>query len=444
MNTSVTRRDALRIGAAAATLPLVHISTAGAAGRLRLALWDHWVPAGNAAMQKVVDAWARKNKVEVQLDFLTAIGNKINITMAAEAQAQTGHDIYAFDMWSVHEYAERLDPVDDIMHAFIAKYGKIGHAYEYLGVAGGHWRAVPVAWGSAPLSACARISMLKQYAGVDVQAWYPDHPATPATADDWTYETQLKVAEACHKAGHPFGFGCGSTTDSNQTWGAMFGAFGADLVDAKGNITADSDNVRAALEYAKRMVPFLPPDTVSYDDASNNRALISGKAAMIWNPPSAWAVAKRDAPEIAADCWTFPNPRGPKGRLVPMRPYFFGLWSFAQNKPAARDLLAYLGAREQMEALTTAVDGYDIPPYLSMSDFKVWATVGPPKGTVYNYPVRPWHDAEYYITGSSGPPEIGVQAWNRGLIPTMVSKLVAGQSIQQAIDWAKEELEGFR
>jgi hypothetical protein len=36
-----------------------------------------------------------------------------------------------------------------------------------------------------------------------------------------------------------------------------------------------------------------------------------------------------------------------------------------------------------------------------------------------------------------------VQAWNRGLIPTMVSKLVSGQSIEQAIAWAKDELEGF-
>jgi hypothetical protein len=36
-----------------------------------------------------------------------------------------------------------------------------------------------------------------------------------------------------------------------------------------------------------------------------------------------------------------------------------------------------------------------------------------------------------------------VQAWNRGLIPTMVSKLVAGQTIKQSIDWAKDELEGF-
>jgi ABC-type glycerol-3-phosphate transport system substrate-binding protein len=353
MKKRLSRRSTLRLGAAATALPLVHIRSAGAAGRLNVALWDHWVPAGNDAMRKVVAAWADKNKVEVNLDFLTAIGNKINITMAAEAQAKTGHDIYAFDMWSVHEYADSLDPVDDIMKTFIAEYGKIGRAYEYLGVSEGHWKAVPVAWGSAPLTPCGRISLLKQHAGVDVQAWFPAHEATPATSADWTYDTQLKAAEACSKAGVPFGFGCGATTDSNQTWGATFGAFGADLVDAKGNITVDSDNVHAALEFAKRMVPFLPPDTVSYDDASNNRALISGKSALIWNPPSAWAVAKRDAPQVAADCWTFPNPRGPKGRLVPMRPYFFGMWSFAQNKPAAHDLLAHLGAREQMETLTT-------------------------------------------------------------------------------------------
>ena len=50
------------------------------------------------------------------------------------------------------------------------------------------------------------------------------------------------------------------------------------------------------LEFAQKLVKFYPDDAVSYDDASNNRALISGKSALIFNPPSAWAVAKRDAP----------------------------------------------------------------------------------------------------------------------------------------------------
>ena len=445
MSGHVSRRRALKLGAASAALPLVHIRTAGAAGKLKLALWDHWVPSGDAALKTIVDAWAEKNKVDVQLDFLTGVGEKINITMAAEAQARTGHDIYAFDMWTVHEHADKLLPVDDIMKTLIGQYGKVSKAHEYLGIVEGHWRAMPVSWGSTLLGPCARISMMQKFAGIDVQAWYPAHETTADTSKDWTYETMLTAAEACHKAGFTFAFGCGSgSTDARLTWGATFGAFGGDLIDAKGNPTVDSDGVKMALEYCQRLIPFLPADTVQYDDASNNRALISGKTAMIWNPPSAWAVAKRDAPAVAADCWTFPNPKGLKGRLVPMRPYFWGIWNFAQNIPAAKDLLLHLAQREQVEPMGAAVAGYDIPPFQSMTDFKIWSEVEPPKGTIFNYPVRPWHDAEPYITGSSGPAEVAVQIWNRSIVPGMVSRMVAKQTIPQVIAWAKDEISGFR
>jgi ABC-type glycerol-3-phosphate transport system substrate-binding protein len=438
----VSRRRALQVASAAAALPLVHIRTAGAAGKLSFAMWDHWVPAGNDAVRKVVDVWAQKNKVEVMLDFLSTNGEKISITMAAEAQARRGHDLYAFDQWTVHQWYEKLDPVDDVVKSLIDQYGPVASVNEYLGKVNGHWMAVPTGIGSAPLPPCGRISMLKQFAGIDVQAMYPPHEIANAGAD-WTYDAHLKAAEACFKAGYPFAIGCGSTTDSIQTWGAIFGAYGAHLMDAKGNVIVDSDNVRIALEYAKKLLQFLPPETVSYDNASNNRALISGKSAFIWNPPSAYAVAKRDAPKIAEDCWTFPTPAGPKGRLVPHRPYFWGIWQFAQNKEAAKDLLHYLLQREQVEFVANTVDGYDIPPFLSMSDFKVWSDVEPPKGTVFNYPVRPWHNAEYYVTGSTAPPEIAVQMWNRATIPGMVAKLFAGKTIEQTIAWAKDELEGF-
>lgn len=440
----VSRRNALKLGAAATALPLVHIRTAGAAGKLSLAIWDHWVPTGDAALKKLVDAWAEKNKVDVQLDFLTSIGSKINITMAAEAQAKTGHDVFAFDSWTVQQYGDSLVPMDDVMKRLIAKYGKLGHAYEYLGTSKGRWLAVPVGWGSAPLPPCARISLLKKFANIDVQALFPAHQSTPDASKDWTYDAQLKMAEACFKAGYPIGFGCGSnSTDANQTWGATFGAFGADLVDAKSNVTVGSDNVMQCMEYVAKMVKFMPADAVSWDDASNNRALISGKAAFIWNPPSAWSVAKRDAPDVAADCWTFPNPTGPKGRKVPHRPYFWGVWSFSKNQTAAKEIIEWLSQREQVEATASAVNGYDIPPFESMSDLKIWSEVEPPKGTIFNYPVRPWHNAEYYIPGSSAPPDIAVQIWNRNIQAGMVSRVLSGKSIKESIAWAKDELEGF-
>ena len=439
----LSRRKALKSGVAAAALPLVHIRTAGAAGKLSFAMWDHWVPEGNIAVQKVVKEWADKNKVDVTLDFLTSNGEKITITMAAEAQARRGHDIYAFDQWTVHQWSEKLIPMDDVVNGLIGQYGPIDGINAYLGKIDGHWMAVPTMIGSAPLPVCARISMLKQHAGIDVTKLFPARPGKPEDSADWTYETQLKAAAACHKAGVPFALGCGTTTDSIQTWGATFGAYGAHLMDANGNLTIDSDNVRMALDYAKRLLPYLPPDTVSYDNASNNRALISGKSALIWNPPSAWAVAKRDAPKIAEDCWTFPNPRGPAGRMVPHRPYFWGIWKFAQNQSAGKDLIRHLMQRENLEAISKGAQGYDIPPFATMSDFKVWEEVEPPSGTIYNYPVRPWHDAQYFLTGSSAPPDIAVQMWNRAVIPGMVAKLFSGQTIDQAIAWGKHELEGF-
>jgi ABC-type glycerol-3-phosphate transport system substrate-binding protein len=272
---------------------------------------------------------------------------------------------------------------------------------------------------------------------------YPAHQTPAPEAANWTYDTFLKAAEACHKGGYGFGLGMGSTTDSVQTWGTIFAAFGAELVDAKGNITVDSDGVRAALEFARKLIPFLPPDSVSYDDASNNRALISGNAALIMNPPSAWAVAKRDAIKVASDCWTFPMPIGPKGRYIPYNYCFFGTWAFGKNKTAAKELIQFLQERKQVEERDNVVDGYDIPPLESMSDFNIWAEVEPPKGVVYNYPTRPWHDALPSITAYPAPPEIAVQMYNRATHPTMLAKLHSGQSIDQVISWAHNELEGF-
>ena len=45
------------------------VRTAGAAGSLSIGFWDHWVPGANDATKDLVNAWADKEKVEVQMDF---------------------------------------------------------------------------------------------------------------------------------------------------------------------------------------------------------------------------------------------------------------------------------------------------------------------------------------------------------------------------------------
>jgi len=439
----VSRRNALKLGAATAALPLVHIRTGRAAGKVSIGFWDHWVPAGNDVMKQQCEAFGKAHQVEVQADFITSMGQKNILTIAAEAQAKTGHDVNQFPQWEVQNHADRLEPMDDVMQRLSAKYGTPNKVAEYLAKIKGHWMAIPTSSGTQNKPPCARISVMKEAAGIDVVKMYPAEEVSTPQGEDWTYDTFLKAAEACKKVNMGFGIGTGTTADSVDFAGALFSAFGADMVDGKGNVIVDSDAMKQALEYGQKLVKFLPADSVSYDDASNNRALISNTSALIFNPPSAWAVAKRDAPKVAADCWTFTAPKGPKGRFVPYATFFLGLWDFSPNKTAAKELIEFLLQREQVEQRCNVVEGYDIPPFDSMTDFSVWKTVEPPKGTVYNYPIRKSHGAIPNIAGMSAPPEIAVQMYNRGTAPTMLAKLQGGQSIPQVIAWAKDELEGF-
>ena len=110
----LTRRNALQMAAATTALPLVHIRTAGAAGKLSIAFWDHWVPAGDACLLKQCQAWGEKNMVEVKVDFITSVGFKLLLTAATEAQAGSGHDAMQFgqNQYDVHTYAEKLEPVE--------------------------------------------------------------------------------------------------------------------------------------------------------------------------------------------------------------------------------------------------------------------------------------------------------------------------------------------
>ncbi len=438
----VSRRRALKLAAAATALPLAHIRTGRAAGKVSVGFWDHWVPEGNEIMKKQCEAFSAAHQVEVQADFITSVGSKNLLTIAAEAQARTGHDIQQVPGWEVHNHADQLEPMDDVMGRLMAKYGPAEKAAEYLFTVKKHWLSVPCSAGYQNKGPCGRISVLKQ-AGLDVVKMYPPSADATAEAENWTYDAMLKAAEFCKKANMTFGIGLGTTPDSVDTAGVMFAAFGANVISEEGAVDVRSDNVRQVLEYAQQLVKHLPNDAVSYDDASNNRALISGKSALIWNPPSAWAVARRDAPKVAEDCWTFPAPKGPKGRFLPLGATSWGVWNFSPNKTAAKELIEYLSQRENVEARCTATMGYDIPPFPSMTDFKIWDEVSPPKGTVYHYPNRKSHKQESWIAMAPAPPEIAVQAYNRGTVPTMLAKLQGGQSIKQVQDWAQDELEGF-
>ena len=426
--------------ASAACIAAPFVRSASAAGKLSVGLWDHWVPNANNATETLIKEWAEKEKVDVAIDFITTQGNKLLLTGAAEAQAKSGHDILALTSWLPSRYAEQLTPVNDIMEPLIQSNGAVNATVEYLGKVGGKWLAVPATIGSQIKGPCSRIDLMKELAGIDVQAMYP--AGAPPKADAWTFDAFLKAAEACHKGGHPFGIGVGTTGDNVDTAGAIFNGFGAMLVDAKGDITVKSDAVREALDYYKKLMGFLPPDVAAWDDASNNKWLVSGRGAMIMNPPSAWPVAKRDAPQVAEQCWTHGFPAGPTGRFAPYLPYFWSIWNFSKNKETARSLLIQLSKPAAIEKMVTASGGYDLPAYEKLTTLKVWQEEGPPKGTLYHYP-NPYKHQTLSIAASPAPPKIAQQIYAQATLTKMCLRYHQGEAMEKTLAWAEGECEGF-
>ena len=159
---------------------------------MSVGFWDHWVPGANEPLAKLCREWADKEKVDLQIDFVTSQGDKLMLTIAAEAQARSGHDIFAFPTWQPADQTNRLEPVDDVMTELIKLNGAVNPTVEYLARSDGHWMAVPAAVGSQIKGPCSRIDFMKQHAGIDVQAMYP--AGSPPKADVWTLDAMLKAA----------------------------------------------------------------------------------------------------------------------------------------------------------------------------------------------------------------------------------------------------------
>src|SRR5258706_8876502 len=138
-------RTALASGAMVAT---PYIRGAHAAGKLSIGFWDHWVPGANNALTKLCTEWAEKEKVDAKVDFITSQGEKLRMTIVAEGQAKTGHDVLSMATWFPGDQAENLVAMDDVVQALIKEQGQPSKVVEYLGKSKGHWIGVLRAAGS--------------------------------------------------------------------------------------------------------------------------------------------------------------------------------------------------------------------------------------------------------------------------------------------------------
>src|SRR5213078_60094 len=144
---------------------------------------------------------------------------------------------------------------------------------------------------------------------------------------------------------------------------------------------------------------------------------------------SAWAVAKRDAPQVAEQLWAHGFAAGPKGRFAPFVPYFWGIWNFSKNQSSA-------------EKMVIASGGYDLPSFEKLTTFKIWAEEGPPKGTLYHYP-NPYNHQVLSIAASPAPPKIAQQIYAQAILTKMCLRYQQGEAMEKTLAWVEGECEGY-
>ena len=167
----LSRRQVVAGSAAIGLVGAPFVRGANAAGNLTIGLWDHWVPGANDVQSAIIKEWADKEKVDVKVDYITSQGNKLLLTLAAESQAHSGHDIMEFTNWESAQMNAALEPVDDVVKSVVATNGPIDPAVEYLGKFEGKWLGVPMTRGTLLLGCCSRFDLMKEHAGIDVQAF---------------------------------------------------------------------------------------------------------------------------------------------------------------------------------------------------------------------------------------------------------------------------------
>ena len=63
--------------------------------------------------------------------------------------------------------------------------------------------------------------------------------------------------------------------------------------------------------------------------------------------------------------------------------------------------------------MVKASQGYDLPAFEKLTDFKVYGEEGPPKGTLYHYP-NPHNHQILSMAAQPAPPKIAVQIYTQG------------------------------
>jgi multiple sugar transport system substrate-binding protein len=433
-STTVTRRGFLKqVGAAAGAAGLApavstpFVSTALAQAKaLKILQWSHFVPQYDKWFDAFAVEWGKKNGVAVTVDHIPHL--ELPARAAAEVAAGAGHDIFAFNgSGGPHLYEKHVLDLTSLIDELEKKHGAVQHIGRQIAYSEGSktWSALPAYYIRFP--------------GLYRKDLWDDIGMKPDTWDDILVGGRKLKAK-----GNPIGISLGHSVDPNLSYRSMLWSYGTSECDETGKrVTLNSKETLEVVKFVRALYKeAMEPEVLSWDDASNNRYLESGRASWIHNPISAYRTIQKSNPELADKIYVWKTPAGPVRRIACGSPNSYVIWRFARNKEAAIEFLRYWTDHgfESFEAST----GYNHPLFANsvpkpMSILSNDPTSHPADKLSVLETANEWH-ATFGYPGPAGPASDEVT--NNFILCDMMAKAATDKSTpEEAVAWAHKEVE---
>jgi multiple sugar transport system substrate-binding protein len=282
---------------------------------------------------------------------------------AVTANTGAGPDLVLGWTDDPHLYSDKLIELSDVAEYLGKKYGGWYPLAERYGKKFGtnNWISVPFGGSGGPL--VFRKSWVKE-AGFE---------KAPANLDDL-----LACCRKLQAIKHPSGFAVGHATgDANGFCHWLVWSHGGFMTDENQKVTINSKETIAALKYGKELFSTFIPGTQSWNDASNNKAMLAGEIGLTANGVSLYYSFKNSADgkikELAPDVGTAPMPIGPVGKPTePALAINSMIFKHSKFPNAAKTYIIYMMEAPQYDKWLTGTYGYWAHPLKAYEESDVW------------------------------------------------------------------------
>ncbi len=393
---------------------------------LNMVRWADFVPASDKLLRDEILPKAEKAlKATIKLETINA--NDIQPRITAAIEGGGGPDIIMTQHNWQHLYEKGVVDVTDVAE----KIGKAqgGFYKQSRDVATSRGKFVAVPWSVVGLMIAYR------------KAWFAEEGAMKFPT---TWEEYRAVGKKLKAKNRPIGQTMGHTFGDAPAFAYPYlWSWGGAEVDTKGKVVLNS---KETVESVKFMTDFWKDahdeGGLAWDDASNNRAFLSGSICATLNGASIYIESLRKpdqyktdkGEQLKTDILHSPLPKGPKGQFAYHVPFSHMVMKYSKNQKLAKDLLLWLGTKENFD-----------PWFVSQKGFSVGSTTDWEKHPIWNEdPIMlPYRDAARLgrAPGFAGPPDAkAAEVQTKYVLTDMYAKAIQGMKAEDSVKWAEGEL----